>query len=109
MWILPFTFLICFGLVVGVYWFAVLRPEGQTRDRVTERLKTPSVVREERAQLINEAPRSSTIPAVDGLLTRNKIFIERNKDIAILSREDAIDYGATHLRIGTAITGNRAT
>ena len=36
-----------------------------------------------------------TIDEVDKLLTRNKIFIERNKDIAVLSREDAINYGAT--------------
>jgi NADH-quinone oxidoreductase subunit D len=44
-------------------------------------------------KFINELP--ATIDEVDGLLTRNKIFIERNKDIAILGREDAINYGAT--------------
>jgi NADH-quinone oxidoreductase subunit D len=32
---------------------------------------------------------------VDRLLTRNKIFIERNRDIGVLSKEDAIDLGAT--------------
>jgi NADH-quinone oxidoreductase subunit D len=36
-----------------------------------------------------------TIDETDRLLTRNKIFIERNKDVAVLSREDAINYGAT--------------
>lgn len=37
----------------------------------------------------------ATIEEIDRLLTRNKIFIERNKDIAVLSRADAINYGAT--------------
>ncbi len=44
-------------------------------------------------KFIEELP--ATIDEVDRLLTRNKIFIERNKDIAVLSRQDAIDYGAT--------------
>jgi len=37
----------------------------------------------------------ATIDEVDKLLTRNKIFVERNKDIAVLSKADAINYGAT--------------
>ena len=37
----------------------------------------------------------TTIDEVDKLLTRNKIFIERNRDIGVLSKEDAIDFGAT--------------
>jgi NADH-quinone oxidoreductase subunit D len=36
-----------------------------------------------------------TIDEIDRLLTRNKIFIERNKDVAVLSKADAINYGAT--------------
>ncbi len=36
-----------------------------------------------------------TIDEIDRLLTRNKIFIERNRDIAVLSRADAINYGVT--------------
>jgi len=37
----------------------------------------------------------ATIAEVDGLLTRNKIFIERNKDIGILPKAAAIDLGVT--------------
>jgi len=44
-------------------------------------------------KFIEELP--ATIDETDKLLTRNKIFIDRNKDIGVLSREDAIDYGAT--------------
>lgn len=33
------------------------------------------------------------IDEVDKLLTRNRIFIQRTKDIAVISREDAIAYG----------------
>jgi len=102
MWILPFTFLICFGLVVGVYWFAVVRPESQTRDRVTERLQTPTVVREEVAQLINETPRSSTIPAVDTLLTRAGAMTERTQLLI-----DAADVRTTvsRLVLGSLLVG----
>ena len=32
---------------------------------------------------------------VDQLLTRNKIFVDRTKDVATISKEDAIDFGLT--------------
>ncbi len=35
------------------------------------------------------------LPEYDQLLTRNVIFRERTQDIAVMSREDAIDYGVT--------------
>ena len=44
-------------------------------------------------KFIAELP--TTINEVDKLLTRNKIFVERNRDVAVLSKEDAIDFGAT--------------
>jgi NADH-quinone oxidoreductase subunit D len=37
----------------------------------------------------------ATVAEMDKLLTRNKIFIERNRDIGILSKADAIDFGVT--------------
>jgi len=44
-------------------------------------------------KFIAELP--ATIDETDKLLTRNKIFIERNRDVAVLSKADAIDFGAT--------------
>jgi NADH-quinone oxidoreductase subunit D len=35
------------------------------------------------------------IEELDHLLTRNKIFVDRNKGIGIISKEDAIDFGLT--------------
>jgi len=35
------------------------------------------------------------IDELDHLLTRNKIFVDRNKGIGIISKEDAIDFGLT--------------
>jgi len=35
------------------------------------------------------------IDEIDNLLTRNRIFIDRTKDIGIISREDAISFGLT--------------
>ncbi len=37
----------------------------------------------------------STINEFDKLLTRNRVFVERTKDIAVISKEDAIAYGLT--------------
>jgi NADH-quinone oxidoreductase subunit D len=37
----------------------------------------------------------TTLDETDGLLTRNKIFIGRNRDIGVLSKADAIDLGIT--------------
>ncbi|HUI07292.1 MAG TPA: NADH dehydrogenase (quinone) subunit D [Verrucomicrobiae bacterium] len=37
----------------------------------------------------------ATVDEVDKLLTRNRIFIGRNRDIGVLSKEDAIDLGVT--------------
>ncbi len=42
---------------------------------------------------LKDLPR--TIDEIDRLLTRNRIFIDRNRDIAVLSRADAINYGVT--------------
>jgi NADH-quinone oxidoreductase subunit D len=36
-----------------------------------------------------------TLHEIDKLLTRNRIFIDRTKGIGVLSREDAVDFGAT--------------
>ena len=44
-------------------------------------------------KFINELP--ATIDETDKLLTRNKIFVERNREVAVLSKADAIDFGAT--------------
>ncbi len=35
------------------------------------------------------------IDELEKLLTRNRIFVDRSKDIGVLSKEDAIDYGIT--------------
>lgn len=35
------------------------------------------------------------VDEVDGLLTRNRIFVDRTKDVGVISKEDAISYGIT--------------
>jgi NADH-quinone oxidoreductase subunit D len=44
-------------------------------------------------KFINELP--ATLDEIDGLLTRNRIFVDRTKGIGVLSKADAIDMGAT--------------
>lgn len=83
MWVLPFTFVMSFGLIVGVYWLLVVRPEGQSRGKVTERLEGPGSRRknsdDERTQLVVDVPRLSTIPTIASLLTRAGSVAERTQ------------------------------
>jgi NADH-quinone oxidoreductase subunit D len=44
-------------------------------------------------KFIRELPK--TIDEIDGLLTRNRIFVDRTKGIGVLSKADAISFGAT--------------
>ncbi len=44
----------------------------------------------------------STLKEVDSLLSRNRIWIERTKGVAVISAEDAVDYGLT----GPALRGS---
>jgi NADH-quinone oxidoreductase subunit D len=37
----------------------------------------------------------ATVEETDKLLTRNKIFVERNQDVGVLTKEDATDFGVT--------------
>ena len=37
----------------------------------------------------------AAVDETDSLLTRNRIFVDRTRDIGVLSKEDAIDYGVT--------------
>lgn len=38
---------------------------------------------------------AKTIDDLDKLMTRNKVFLDRTKDVAVISREDALAYGFT--------------
>jgi NADH-quinone oxidoreductase subunit D len=38
---------------------------------------------------------SVTLGEVDQLLTRNRIFVDRTRDVGVITREEAIDYGLT--------------
>jgi NADH-quinone oxidoreductase subunit D len=44
-------------------------------------------------KFIKELP--ATLDEIDGLLTRNRIFVDRTKGIGVLSKKDAINFGAT--------------
>lgn len=48
---------------------------------------------EEVSQVVDEL--IPVLDEVDGLLTRNRIFLDRTKDIGVISKEDALSYGLT--------------
>ncbi|MFV0337292.1 MAG: NADH dehydrogenase (quinone) subunit D [Chthoniobacterales bacterium] len=60
------------------------RVGGQTHDISAEFTRAVTQFIEEFIPALNE---------VEGLLTRNKIFVDRNKNIGIISKEDAIAWG----------------
>lgn len=62
------------------------RVGGQTRDLTPEFLAGLR-------KFLDEFP--AQIDEVDALLTRNRIFLDRTKDIGVISREQAIGYGIT--------------
>jgi NADH-quinone oxidoreductase subunit D len=62
------------------------RVGGQTRDITPEIISGVEKFCDEVSEVIDE---------VDDLLSRNKIFLDRTRDIGVISREDAIGYGIT--------------
>lgn len=73
MWAVPLTFALVFGSVFAVYWALVLRPENVSRQTVSRRLRPAKAGRELAFggdAIVKEAPRLSTIPALDAVLTR---------------------------------------
>jgi NADH-quinone oxidoreductase subunit D len=35
------------------------------------------------------------VDEIDGLISKNRIFVDRTKDIGVISKEDALSYGIT--------------
>lgn len=64
------TFVIVLLLFVGVYWFAILRPEAAAERALGKRLRLPSMSKVVKASIENEATPLSTVPLLDQLLTR---------------------------------------
>jgi NADH-quinone oxidoreductase subunit D len=63
---------------------AYTRIGGQTRD-------IPDELISQLRKFLAELP--LTLDEVDNLLSRNRIFVDRTKDIGVISKEQAIDYG----------------
>jgi hypothetical protein len=77
MWMLPLTFALSFGFVLGVYWLFVLRPETESRQAVTRRLRKGRDPKVERIDLIKQVKRLSTIPLLEATLARSGVASNR--------------------------------
>jgi NADH-quinone oxidoreductase subunit D len=77
---------LCEKLTGARFTTSYTRIGGMTRDL------PPGFIEEVRAFVEQFKPK---IDELDALLTRNPIFIDRNKDIGVISREDAIGFGLT--------------
>jgi tight adherence protein B len=74
MWI---TFALSFGLVLGVYWLFVLRPETESRQTVTRRLRRERDPKAPRIDLIKQVRRLSSIPVLEATLARTGLLSGR--------------------------------
>ena len=77
MWILPLTFALSFGLVLGVYWLFVMRPETESRQAVTRRLRKERAPKPERIDVVKEVKRLSSIPLLDATLSKTGLVPAR--------------------------------
>src|SRR5262245_48331925 len=68
--LLPITFALSFGIICGIYWALVLRPEGATRGELAERLRATRGPKSATARLIKDVERLSNVPALEKLLGR---------------------------------------
>jgi tight adherence protein B len=70
MWILPLTFALSLALVLGLYWLFVLRPETDSRQAVTRRLRKERDPSSQRIDLIRQVKRLSSIPVLEATLAK---------------------------------------
>ncbi len=77
---------LCEKLTGARFTTSYTRIGGMTRDL------PPGFIEQARAFVQQFKPK---IEEIDGLLTRNPIFINRNKEIGVISAEDAVAYGLT--------------
>jgi tight adherence protein B len=70
--IIVVTFLIILALLLTPYWWFVLRPEAKAQHQILKRLRVSRKPAAVRAELIKAAQRLSSVPSLDGALSRGR-------------------------------------
>ena len=66
------TFAMALSLILGAYWFFVVRSEDQTQLSLRRRLKKDTIRDKARLAILKEAQRVSSVGAIDRMLRRNE-------------------------------------
>jgi tight adherence protein B len=69
------AFLIVLGVIVGVYWVLVGRPERSARSRLTRRLRSGQPTVTVRSALLKEVERLSAVPAFNTILSQRRSLV----------------------------------
>jgi tight adherence protein B len=69
------TFLVVIGLILGPYWYLVVRPEQATRTALKRRLRSGKVPAGVVDALMKEQERMSAVPAFDRILNRRASLV----------------------------------
>ena len=67
MWLIPLTFALTFGIVCGVYWTVVVRPETTSRNAIRKRFRKggPAQLKDATGTFVKEVKRLSSIPTLE--------------------------------------------
>jgi tight adherence protein B len=64
------TFVVIMGLVVGIYWFMLERPETREQDELLKRLRVAGPRGAKRVEFVKEADKLSALKTLDAVLSR---------------------------------------
>ena len=87
------TFVIALVVVIGAYWFFVVRPEEHVQGVIWRRLKAKGSNTKAGTELLKRAQQLSNVPAFDALLLRKRSLLQ--------PIETLLERSGTSMRLGT--------
>ena len=66
------TFALVVALIVGIYWFVLVRPEDRAQANLRKRLKSRRKISANRSELVKQVERLSQVPMLNSALARAK-------------------------------------
>ena len=87
------TFVISLLLILGAYWFFILRAEEQVQEVIWRRLKSKGSGANVRTELLKRAEQLSNVPAFNAVLTRGRAGLR--------PVEDLLEQSGSAMRVGT--------
>jgi tight adherence protein B len=92
------AFVLALGLVLGIYWTFVVRPEQQVQDAFWKRLKSKAPTRAAASGLLLHVQQLSSVPAFDSMLRRGRAGLR--------PAELLIEQSGVRMTVGTFLVGS---